>query len=268
MKPIRKIHWKSTGWISFSNTVMSFYCRGLPKGVHLSLSYNPADEYINLHVTKNADSPIDKPKVEIARVRKTEAEAIFGLLFQAFFASTFTPFDMRPYQVGRSKATWGAKYISIMRLKQKRGYRNISRHFANTFAAHSRKKGGGTKLELLARIDQAFAKLAVTPEMRDFMIDHFKRIPRNFPAGADFGLLASENFRAFLLRFDNRWFTLEENVNPLSVLQRCIQSAVYQALIDQTKTAIEIVTMASTHRETEPYDNNSILLTLVPNPTT
>jgi len=69
--------------ITFGNSVLSFSWRGLPKDVHLSISYQPKDGYINLHVTRNIGSPGDKPKVEIVRVAKVDAEAILGCMCQA-----------------------------------------------------------------------------------------------------------------------------------------------------------------------------------------
>jgi hypothetical protein len=263
MEPVRKLHLRSKGMIVFSNAVLNADWPGLPKGVHLSLSYSPNDAYINLHVTKNAESQTNKPKVEIARVAKKEAEGIFRPIFQAVFDNLFVPFDMRPYQVGQLRSNWGARYISIMRLKNKRGYREVKRHFTPTFKKYAERKAGGKTLMIAKGIEQALFERVDMPAIVDFFFDQLKRIPTRFPAGADFGMLLAKDKYAFLMRFNNRWFKLQENPDPSVAFRECLKPGVYQTLVDQTLMAIEVVSKATTYDETKPYDN-PILLTLEP----
>lgn len=57
-------------WLRVQGHMISFRFHGMQEDVHFSISYNSNSPDINFHITRNTENADNKPKIEIARIKK------------------------------------------------------------------------------------------------------------------------------------------------------------------------------------------------------
>src|ERR1700743_1741142 len=67
---INHISFEDSLWIKFSEELISFGHKGLPSDVHFTISFDPRNEDINFHITRNVSNQLNKPKITIACIHK------------------------------------------------------------------------------------------------------------------------------------------------------------------------------------------------------
>lgn len=246
-------------WLNLGKTVASFAGSALPGNVHFSISYHPDSEYINLHVTKNVGSQTDKPKIEILKVKKDEAEALFRVFMHGWWQAMLCPFDMRAYQSRRSVATRNARFLSFGRFQRSKEYKILKKEMERTFRRHTTMQGGKRRLKMDAAIEGAFTQLVKTIPIHNLLACQFKRVPRRFTSASDIGFMISGAYTGLLLCVNHQWYTFRGGVQVLDFLSACMPPDLVAAIIEKFETAICIVAASETYAQTEPHNDPIIL---------
>ena len=202
------ISWENGGWLNLGETVTSFAGSGMPDKVHFSISHHPESEYINFHVTKNHSSQTDKPKIEIIRVKKEDADELFQVIINAFLQMALQPFDMRTLQNRRSATARNARFLSFKQYQQSIEIAILKRGIISTYRQHSSSTRRNRRIKMHATIEKGFSELAKTVPIHNVLIDQFKRVPRQFKRSQDIGCVISTSYtgaRNMFLR--GQWYT-------------------------------------------------------------
>jgi hypothetical protein len=258
MKPTY-FSWENMAWLNFGKTVTSFAGSALPGKVHFSISYHPDSDYINLHVTKNEGSQTDKPKIEILKVKKDEAEALFQVFMHGWWQTTLCPFDMRAYQSRRSVAARNARFLSFGRFQRSKEYKILKKEMERTFRRHTTMQGNRRRMKMNAAIEAAFTQLARTVPIHNLLACQFKRVPRRFTSASDIGFMMSGAYTGPLLCVNHQWYSFRKEVDVTDFLSACMPTDLVAEIIDKFQTAILIVAAAETYAQTEPHNDPIIL---------
>lgn len=140
-------------WIQLLDGRISFRFKGLPKDIHLTVSFHPDRPDINFHVTREINVP-DKPQIKVVLIDKELLKQLETPIGISFFSAMIEPLPLKPYHLNSNKSA----YVPFDALNYKPVQKKFETHFKKAFHSVARVKGK-KKFKLEGDIEQPFESM-------------------------------------------------------------------------------------------------------------
>lgn len=245
-------------FISFGPAVSSLGFKGLPKDVHLSLSYAPGKP-INFHVTRNIGDGTNKPHISIFKMDKKMAEKALQALSSQVIMHLLQPLDISYHVWSHRKGRMnGVKFLSFNNFEERKQYQAFRNGLLTVFRKSSTVKRN-RKLKILPSIEANLAEWAQDPQKRYELAENFEQMPRKFTRHTDMGLLICSVYKGPVIRINNQFYTFRKDGGPIYLAQALLGPELANHLIFKTKLAIQRIKNAANYQETEKFNQPVIL---------
>jgi hypothetical protein len=237
-------------WIKFSDHLISFGYKGLPKDIHFTFSFEKESKDFNFHITKNISGLKYKPQIKIILIEKKlfEVEQEFG---QWLLNKMLVPLDLDDL---KKKHGNNLSYISYKCYNQGK-FSSATRKMVESFHKISKIKKK-TRLKIQGDIEKEFNDIACSNELIDAMIDNIAELPTKFDTPTDGGIIiASEDVSVHVIRIHDKWFTLSHDMKPEELLSLLLNSELAKRLIWKIKRSLIILKNANSSEDTKTFNN-------------
>lgn len=245
-------------WIQWKNHLISFNYKGLPKGVHYTISFNENSQYVNLHLTKNIEKlkqqpkKQEKPKIEICKISKVDFNEITPKISVAILSHILE-------EVQELENYKDYYFISFEEIEKEGIQKGIEKTLFENFKDITNLKQN-KRLKIKGEIENRLEKFSKNEKIQELLLnnlDIFEQANNNDNSNG--GILFSENEIISLLKIHNKWykFNPEIDVNLLS------KEIFGNQLLDYLKThitnSINIIEKAKDYQDCAKYDKPIIL---------
>jgi len=237
-------------WVQFRPYLVSFGFKGLPKDTHLTIVFDDKEPDINLHVTKNADNPSDKPKIGIVCMDKTLLEEVAPSLSLAVLNKMLQPINLDDL---KSKYDYDLGFISFDSLQQSVTYSLTEQKLIDSFKDISRFRKK-TRLKIDGDIEKRLESLATSEHLQAAIFNNMAKLSTGFQTPIEGGMIISDENTLQVIRINDKWFTIHTDLKPSDLLTAFINPKLARHLIWKTMRAIIAVKNAKRYVDTEHLD--------------
>ncbi|HEX8516880.1 MAG TPA: hypothetical protein VF868_11820 [Bacteroidia bacterium] len=243
-------------WTQFKEYLVNFKFDGLPKGVHLTFSFNENSEYVNFHVSRNVTVPEgeNKPAIEIFRIKKALLEEIAESLYVKFLNSYIEPFDI-------STLPEEANYFSLDNIESSPIYPNIEKRMLEIFKELS-SFPSPSRLKIKGDMESKFMEFAQSEEMVEYLYNNLIPLPNLNQEEVISGMIVNGEETIPLMGIYGKWFKLKERTSLTEMVSSIVGRPLAEDLLLYTRKSIIWVKNAKTKSEVVKY-NRGIELKMV-----
>lgn len=237
-------------WIQFKSSLISFGFKGLPKDIHLTISFHPDNPRINFHVSKNTHNALSKPKIAIVEIEKSTLAQISDTLVSKIYRTMLKPFDLRQFTLDNRN---NVGFLSFDLLQKENFGMQMEDALKNTLSPITtfRRK---TRVKIKGDISQRLQGFVESEEQLKQLERYLVKVRYIQKEGNVSGVLISKRYVKTVIRINSRWFEFKPLNNFNEVLNSILGKENSHALIKRYKSAIKLVLKAKSYQDVEQYD--------------
>lgn len=248
--------------IHFSNERFSVGLDTFQSDIHFTLAFNSTNsdgsknEYINFHVSRNFGNPASKPKSEVIRMKKKDAEQLVEDFSKFLLHHILEPLDTEALQ---GKNTEPVHFISDTDFQESKFSDIVGNQFNQIISSVTEEKRKGrfyvsnnleTELEKLSPDESAFVEYCHSGKLLHKVSNE---IVESGKIVADMGLIPAINFYG-------QWYMLKKGVPIVDLLKTFLKPRLSFKIYYRFKRAIVAVRNASTYKEIEHLNHPIIIV--------
>lgn len=251
---INHIRLENIAWIRFAKHVTSFGWKDLQNDVHFSISHRPQDDFVNLHITRNVDGTErnNNPKIEIARISKTDANEALSIFAKLLSHSTWEPLSLN-LSKRKHKRSPKHLYLPFTYIEKGKQFFRIRRGIESILQKASTQKGG-KKLTIAQTIAADLEKWVSNPSMGNFLLKQLKKLPLKPSEKFQTGLLLSKEYTG-CIRFNKHGIYKLKDNPLLTVLERLFGPNLLVTLTQHIQSSINTISKSISYQQTKQYNN-------------
>lgn len=234
-------------WIHFSPHLISFGFKGLPANTHFTISFDDRSPDINFHVTKNVADSTNKPEIKIVCIDKILLDEVAPSLALAMLNRLLKPINLSELI---SKHDYDLGFISFDSFEYSDTYSLTEQKFIDSFKDISRFRKK-TRLKIEGDIEKRLESFAVSEDLRASILHNMVDLSTEFQKPVDGGIIISEENVVQVVRINDEWFTIREDLKPNDLLTVFINPKLSNQLIWKTKRALVAIKYATTFGDTK-----------------
>jgi hypothetical protein len=230
-----------------------FSYKGLPKDIHFTLSFN--GEYCDFHVTKENGTLDNKPRITIAKIKRTEAQEALQLLSQHLMSQFLRP--LNDQNIGR--AYRGAWFISLDKLEKLSSGTDWLKKCEDIISEMLLSKKGDLKVP-----ESAEHLLNVLNDQSIPIVPGMKLHRKSYISSTtNIGLITHGNEGIMVIRINKKWYQFLSPGRNRDVLANFLKPGLRRKLILNIYKAITLVNAADTVADTVGYKKLAIELKII-----
>lgn len=228
-------------WFEIKGHLMSFGGDGLPKGIHYTIAFNPSSEYVNLHIPKNTNNQVEKPRITIAAIAKTDLEEMMPLISQRLFNAVFERVNIDTFM--KRQCTLFMAEGKFLRSKASDLFQNrLIRHFQPL------SKVKGRKIKIKGAIEGRANALI---EQMDFW--RMMRASHSISANSDRAFISKDNQSTNIVqKINGHWYRMRDIESNVFFTQ-IFGSKLHTMLLAHLKRSLVIPRNAKTKSDTDRH---------------
>ena len=246
-KKIDHISINDTFWIQFKSHLVTFGFKGLPHRTHFTISFDERSTDINIHVTKNATDPKDKPQIKIVVIAKQHLEENASALTFSMLNKMLKPLDMKEL---RAKYNYDLGFISFDSLQNSEASSLTKQRLIDSFKDISRFRRK-TRLKVEGDIEKQFESFATSEKLQQTLLDNIVELSDEFEKNVEGGIVLTEDNTLQVIRINERWFTIRTDISPFDIFCAFVNPKLARHLVWKTKRALVAVKHAKKYSDTE-----------------
>jgi hypothetical protein len=241
-------------WLTVNETHMSLGTEQLPSDVHVTISYHPNDEFINLHLTRNGKDidPSNKPKIAIVKINKKELEDLFP-----FIAKRMLSIVLRRVDDGEFKKQFRRLIFIHGNAKRNKNYPAVEKRTINVFKKISKLTRHKTKIEIKGDIDTVFERIEDIEAFHNWAFPRLQMIAR-LQKKYSSGVIAIADESTQFLKINRNWYQLN-NPSFRDILFAILPLHVVKSILSHYENALEKIQLCNTYDESKEYDKPIVL---------
>ncbi len=250
-RPYDSFSFNDLFWVQIREHLVSFGFKGLPKDIHLTISFHPDNPKINFHITKNIGDGSSKPKIAIVEVEKNALTHIYEIAGKRMLSLILKPFDMRQFTLqNRNKVG----FISYEDIEKGKFSASMEEQLKNTFrpiTTFPRKK---TRIKIKGDVELQLKTLNNSKQYQKQLQSYIvpvRHIPNGFFVG---GMLLSKKELKTVVRIDNKWFEFKFPQTPSVIFNSLLGKEHAKKLLTTYKRALVRVKNANTYQDVAQFD--------------
>ena len=235
--------------------LVSFSYKGLPKHIHFTISFK--GKYLDFHVTKENGTLDNKPRVTIAKIKRTEAQEALQLLSQHLMSQILHP--LTDQNIGR--AYRGAWFISLEGVEKSSNRTDWLKKWEDNFFEilipwkTDLKVPESAKHLLPTLIDQSI------PMVRSMRKKLYRK--SYISSTTNIGLIMQGSEGIMVIRINKKWYQLLLPERKTDIFTNFLEPGLRRQLILNTYKAIALVNAADTLADTIDYRKLAIELKII-----
>lgn len=262
MQDLKFISFANKVQIHFSGERVSLGLDTFQSDIHFTLAFNSTNrdgsknEYINFHVSRNFGNPATKPKSEVIRMKKKDAEQLVEDFSRVLLHHILEPLDIEALQ---RKNTEPLRFISDTDFQESKFYRSVNSQFGKIISEVSEEKRKGrfyisnnleNELEKLLPDESAFEEYCYSGKPLDGVSNEV----------VESGKIASDTNLIQAINFYGQWYLPKNDIPFLDLIKAFLKPQLSFKIYYRFKRAIVAVRNASTYREIEHLNNPVIIV--------
>lgn len=247
-------------WIQFRGHLVSFGFKGLPKDIHLTVSFHPDNPKVNFHVTKNAGDLSSKPKIAIVEIDKSVLEQISDSVNRKMLGLMLKPFDMRQFVLDNRNKVGFISYDDIQKGKYSTQMEDNLKNAVLPITTFPRKTRIKVKGDVGARLESLAGSKEYSKQLFSYVVS-VRHIPKGVFVG---GMLLTKKDLKIIMRINETWFELKQPENIVDFFNSVLGKDATKKLSRRYKRALVLVRKANTYQEVEKYDKPPFLFLKTP----
>jgi hypothetical protein len=247
---IRSLSLAELFWIEIQENRLSFSFQGMPAGVHFTLSWKN-NQNINLHITKNTKSAIDKPRITIAGWDQKLVDIMLPWFPLIVLRNQYKPVIFRNWSRNRRK---NVRLIFFDEIEKHQSLQSFSVLAEKAMKAHSVIKR--ERLKIKSGFQEDFTSLFRSPTLGQALIQHLRPLTINsFKSGTSrCGILFIGNKKKHFITFANRCHILKEKTSAQDLLAVWMTPELISGLFKKINDAMSQIQLAETCNDTIAFD--------------
>lgn len=262
MQDLKFISFASKAQIHFSDERVSFGLDTFQSDIHFTLAFNSTNrdgsknEYINFHVSRNFGNPATKPKSEVVRMKKEDAEQLVEDFSKFLLQHILKPLDIDELQ---SKNTEPLHFISDTDFQESKFYNSVSNQFNQIIFSVSEERRKGrfyvnnnleNELEKLSPDESAFKEYCYLGKLLDEVSNE---VIESDKIVSDTDLISAINFYG-------HWYLPKNDVPFIDLIKTFLKPQLSFKIYYRFKRAIVAVRNAGTYKEIEHLNKPVIIV--------
>ncbi len=236
-------------WLTASQDVI-FTFKGIPKGIHFTISNHPNSLNFNLHISKNVEPNVPKPSITIAEIDKEFVIDIIPKISGLMASMILQPVNIKWIKKNNSDLM----FIDVSKIeKNKRYKKQLTRIFEQDMV--SKNERFTIKESLVANLENFYQ--AEFPE--ETILD-FWEVSYKFNSNANFAVLHKIETATYFRKIRGRWFRSPHDIKLMDFLRLIFDKELASHLMQYISDAIMRVDSAYSYPDVEPFDNRVTLV--------
>lgn len=227
-------------WIQVSQERVSIASNYIDKEIHATIAFNKSSADINLHLTRNINTIEGKPKIELIRLSKKDFEQLIEPLAFTYISSII-------------------EYFDIHVIDYKKGYflphnEQASEQDAEMFAEEFK---DDLQIKRRSRVKintNVVEKFKDVSQNDTFKQRYLSRLKEFCPNCDKCGTLHLEGESFFLLKINNLWYKIKNDLDPLTILKKFMDEMSINYLIDYIKNSSDIIKTLNNYKEAKSFN--------------
>jgi hypothetical protein len=241
-------------WLSVQEHMMSFRFNGMLEDVHFSIAYNDNSPDINLHVTRNVGDAANKPKIEIVRITKIDAEELLPSLGTALLNLMLQPIQLKSFGRRNRHSHYGIYFHPLGETENNPVNQWLKEELTNRIKPLATIKK--RRLKIKGDIGTTIKPIVGDTAFADIFEKSLRWLPRKPFEQAQAGLIISRKFKGCAVCINNKWYSIQLDVKPLDFLCAWMEPILAKHLIFKTLMAYTRIKGLSSRSESEKHNNS------------
>jgi hypothetical protein len=239
------------GWLRMEHQMLNFRLATLQKDMHFTISFDDRSLDVNLHLVRNTNHPVGKPRIEIARMSKTELNILLPDIQQVLMQIMIRPLTIQPLGRRSSRRRFGVAFLPFERFGPE-SKDPLQKLLLETIKPQIRKKRGIMKL--LPTLEHHMEALAQSPKYKKIVENSLVWMRRTPPTGFQGGFLITRKFTGCAILANGRWYAIRQDINPLEFFLPFMERSLIDQLNERIQSAIKIVSLAQSALDSELHN--------------
>lgn len=244
-------------WIRLGENCINIGWKELPLDVHLTLSFHPNSEDVNIHLTRNVETVGRKPAIELIKIGKQflskYLERIAPLTFEHTFKATELPTYLKndpsvcffPFNILDSE-----EHPEILRIKK----------FMERKLKSASQKKGNRRLKVQNDLEKVFSGVGTLNKFHRFFDRTVEKLPKNIAACPRNGMVIVGSKPKLYFLIEGKLYQHENFKVDFSLSSLLLGTDKEKLLKSNLKKAIEIIKLSNTYEEAQSGNIEPIII--------
>lgn len=239
-----------TFWLRFQPHHINFGFDCIPAEVHFTLVFDERYSKINLHITKNTVSSINKPKITIFEIEKSEVEKGSTNSFLGLLQKVLIPLDIKQLKMKNGNKISFLSFNDIedteaeILIKQK-----LFESFRNNMIVKRK-----SRLKIKGDLEKGFSLFSTSEELHSKFKDKITCLPTKYLCSVEAGIIITGKSTFAVIRIDKDWYSINTELTLEDYIGVFMKTDDVKHLIWKVKRAIVSIQKAKTYSDVEHLD--------------